>query len=622
MKEIVRKINNKRYEHILSIRIFIICLIILSIGIYSTYKYSQKLLIKNELEYVSNIADKLSVDIDQSLLEKVKTNKTLSNTPLILNALIESNKTYNQYSENNRTKIITKKNNTWKKIQNENDPFILEYTDNTIARFLKKQQETLSGEYGEIFVTNKFGVIIASTSKLTTLSHSHKYWWKGAYSNGKGTIFFDDRGYDESVGGYVLGLVIPIKKDNEIAGILKVNLNILGSVNEILADSKNKENYSYKLIRSGGEIVFDNIHTPLSKRVPHQIQEHIENGNTNPFILKDSVSNQLTGLSEVSITSDTIDGFHFGGSFESSDHIKGNSGESWFVLIFQDVNSITESLDRYTFFISIIGLLLVITLAVSALILGSLAAKPLKKLNRDLIYIQQELLQKNEVLNIKNKELEQFTYITSHDLQEPLNTIMSFSSLLEENKEKLDDIGKKSIEIIIKSSIRMKEFIVSLLEYSRIGREKEKTEIDIIQLISGVKTDLFDLIESRQASINYIGKPLVFMAFEPDLIKLFQNIIVNGIKYTDTEKKPYIEIDAEEHTNDILFTIKDNGIGIDKEHYEKVFEIFQRLHSRDKFSGTGIGLSHCKKVVELHNGEIWLESEIGKGTKFFFTIEK
>ena len=246
----------------------------------------------------------------------------------------------------------------------------------------------------------------------------------------------------------------------------------------------------------------------------------------------------------------------------------------------------------------------------------------LQEKNSELDLYQRELMQANELLISKNKELEQYTYITSHDLQEPLNSIISFSSLLEGNKDKLDEMGKRSIEVIVKSAFRMKEFIISLLEFSRIGREKEKKEVDINQLIDNLVIDLHDLIEKKQASINYIGEPIKVVAYEQDLIKLFQNLVTNGIKYTDDKTKPSITINSEEQSDRYKFTITDNGIGIAEEQYNKVFEVFQRLHSRDKYSGTGIGLSHCKKVVELHNGEIWLTSEIGKGTEFYFTISK
>ncbi|NHN26328.1 PAS domain S-box protein [Flavobacterium jejuense] len=223
----------------------------------------------------------------------------------------------------------------------------------------------------------------------------------------------------------------------------------------------------------------------------------------------------------------------------------------------------------------------------------------------------------------KNKELEQFTYITSHDLQEPLNSIIGWSSLLRKNEfEKLGEIGTQSIEIIEKSAVRMKNFITSLLEYSKLGREKEKSEVQVSELLNNLELDLSDLIQKEKVTLHFLGKDIKFKAYESSLIQLFQNIIVNAIKYKKENVPPVIEIKAEELPEMYQFSISDNGIGIAEEHYGKIFEIFQRLHTRDKIEGTGIGLSHCKKIVNMHGGTIWVESEVSKGTTFYFTLSK
>ena len=238
------------------------------------------------------------------------------------------------------------------------------------------------------------------------------------------------------------------------------------------------------------------------------------------------------------------------------------------------------------------------------------------------VFVQLRNVTRLEKALKENKELEQFNYITSHDLQEPLNTIISYSNLLDNEIDKLSKIGQKSIEVIKGSAYRMKDFIKDLLEYSKIGIHKEKTEVDIIKLIDNLKIDLNNLIEKKQARIKYIGEIVKVKAFEESLIKLFQNLIINGIKYTKEDTLPLITINSKEQDSYYKFWITDNGIGIPKEHFEKIFEVFQRLHSRNKYSGTGIGLSYCKKVVDLHKGEIWLTSEVGKGTTFYFTISK
>lgn len=222
----------------------------------------------------------------------------------------------------------------------------------------------------------------------------------------------------------------------------------------------------------------------------------------------------------------------------------------------------------------------------------------------------------------KQKELEQFSYITSHDLQEPLNSIVAFSKLLQHSKEKLDESDQKIIEYIAELADRMKSFITSLLEYSQIGRQTEIKNVNIKQLVENLRLNLHSLIKKEEASINFIGKDLTIHGFEEDLTKLFQNLIINAIKYKKKDEKPIVIIDAQEHEKEYLFSVKDNGIGIEEEYFEKIFEIFQRLHTRDKYGGTGIGLSYCKKIVELHDGKIWLNSEVDKGTTFYFTIPK
>lgn len=234
-----------------------------------------------------------------------------------------------------------------------------------------------------------------------------------------------------------------------------------------------------------------------------------------------------------------------------------------------------------------------------------------------------EELQQKKDLERKNQELQEFTYITSHDLQEPLNSIISFSELLEEEQpQDTSDIFKECVRVISSSAVRMKNFISSLLDYSRIGREVDKSAIDVRNLVEDLKTDLNELIVNTQSSIVYVGAPIKVEAFKADFYRLFQNLIVNAIKYTAKDVKPEIEIDVQELKGSYKFSVKDNGIGIGEKHHESIFEVFKRLHNRDDYPGTGIGLAHCKKIVELHGGDIWVASEVGKGSTFYFTIPR
>ena len=216
-----------RYKTKLALQIFIAGSVMLSIILYAGYKYNYNKAIQHELDHTYFSVEKAAVSIEQRLLEKVKTNQTLSITPIIVNALKLSNNTFGSLSEKERNEKIDLQNEKWISTDDKDDAFIHEYTHNIVANHLKKQQNNLREEYGEIFLTNKYGTLVASTAKLTTFAHEHKYWWQGAFNKGLGCIFFDDRGYDESVDGYVLGIVIPIKEDSEIIGMLKVNLNII-----------------------------------------------------------------------------------------------------------------------------------------------------------------------------------------------------------------------------------------------------------------------------------------------------------------------------------------------------------------------------------------------------------
>ena len=234
-----------------------------------------------------------------------------------------------------------------------------------------------------------------------------------------------------------------------------------------------------------------------------------------------------------------------------------------------------------------------------------------------------ELKELNQQLVKKNKELEQFAYITSHDLQEPLNSILSFVSLLQKNIEgNFSETELQYLKIIELSSHRMKDFIWSLLEFSRIGRVQEKSDALIKDMIATITLDLTDLISREEAVIQYEGEDFIVNGIQTDLLKLFQNLIVNGIKFKRSEVIPHIRIQGKEATDSYEFSVSDNGIGIAEESFDKIFEVFQRLHPRDQYEGTGIGLAYCKKIVDLHQGEIWLESKEGEGTTFYFSISK
>lgn len=230
------------------------------------------------------------------------------------------------------------------------------------------------------------------------------------------------------------------------------------------------------------------------------------------------------------------------------------------------------------------------------------------------------LAMQNKELERKNKELEQFAYVASHDLQEPLRTTASFVELLQKQyKGKLDEKADKYLDYIAASSERMKILISDLLEYSRIGSKKEWQTVDCNKILAEVLADIDTAVKETGTEIISISLPVI-NGYPTEIKQLFQNLLINAIKFRKKNTPSQANITVRKKGNAWEFAVADNGIGIAKEHYERIFVIFQRLHTRNEYNGSGIGLSHCKKIVELHKGKIWLDSEVGKGTTFYFTI--
>lgn len=223
-------------------------------------------------------------------------------------------------------------------------------------------------------------------------------------------------------------------------------------------------------------------------------------------------------------------------------------------------------------------------------------------------------------LKISNAELEQFAYVASHDLQEPLRMVASFTQLLAKRyKDKLDADAHEFISFAVDGANRMQRLINDLLNYSRIQtRGNPFGETDFEEILGQTRINLQVAIEKSCALISNDSLP-VLAADSNQMLRLFQNLIDNAIKFSG-DKPPRIHISAEKRDNEYLFSVKDNGIGIDPQFKERIFVIFQRLHNKEEYPGTGIGLAICKRIVERHKGRIWIESEHGNGSVFYFTL--
>ncbi|MFC2175763.1 ATP-binding protein [Bacteroidota bacterium] len=234
--------------------------------------------------------------------------------------------------------------------------------------------------------------------------------------------------------------------------------------------------------------------------------------------------------------------------------------------------------------------------------------------------LENTLKENSAQLEQKNKELNQFAYIASHDLQEPVNTMNAFSDLiLKQYGDNLDDTGKEYLNYIKESGLRTRELIMDLLEYSRLGHSIQMKPLDMNQLLRDVLQDLSANITKSETEVVVEELPSI-VGSELQLRSLFQNLISNAIKFSPASRKPKIRVSAKTLDNAVQFTVSDNGIGIEEKYFDKIFAVFKRLHTKTDYPGTGIGLANCKKITEMHNGSIWLDSVKDQGSNFHFTI--
>ncbi|PSJ16448.1 sensor histidine kinase [Nitrosomonas supralitoralis] len=235
--------------------------------------------------------------------------------------------------------------------------------------------------------------------------------------------------------------------------------------------------------------------------------------------------------------------------------------------------------------------------------------------------LEQKMEKQVAELARSNDELEQFAYVVTHDLQEPLRAINSFIQLLKKYcHAQLDQRANDLISHAVAGTQRMQQLIDDLLTYAQVNASQNVVEIDCELLLGNVEADLFVTINECSAIITHDRLPVV-KGIRFQFIQLFTNLINNALKFQRAQP-PEIHIGVEEKQSEWVFSVSDNGIGIEKEYLERIFRVFQRLHSRKDYAGTGIGLAICKKVVEHHGGRVWVNSKPGVGSSFYFTIPK
>jgi light-regulated signal transduction histidine kinase (bacteriophytochrome) len=241
---------------------------------------------------------------------------------------------------------------------------------------------------------------------------------------------------------------------------------------------------------------------------------------------------------------------------------------------------------------------------------------------KELVESENHLREYSKRLERSNADLQQFAYIASHDIQEPVRMVISFLSRLEQRcGDQLDDRARQYMHFAIDGGMRARALIQDLLEFSRVDTQgKPFQETDMETVLHNILENLSVKIKEENASITHDPLPTV-LADECQMSQVFQNLISNAIKFHG-DREPVIHVSCEDKGQEWLFSVRDNGIGIDPEHRDKIFMLFERLHNREEYEGTGIGLSIAKKVVERHGGEIWFDSQVNIGTIFYFKMPK
>jgi light-regulated signal transduction histidine kinase (bacteriophytochrome) len=234
-----------------------------------------------------------------------------------------------------------------------------------------------------------------------------------------------------------------------------------------------------------------------------------------------------------------------------------------------------------------------------------------------------ELLKQTVQLGIVNSELESFSYSVSHDLRTPLRAIHGYTQMLSEKYvAQLDDGARNMMNAVLRNTAKMGRLIDELLTFSKLGKkELQITPVDMTGLATGALNDIRNSLPSVKANITLL--PLAAAHADPNLMnQVFANLISNAIKYSGRKDNPVIEIGSKEESTEIIYYVKDNGVGFDMKYYDKLFGVFQRLHGADDFEGTGVGLALVKRIVTRHGGKVWAEAELGKGAIFYFSLNK
>ena len=631
--------------------------------------------------FSTGIAEKVAHSMDLFLLEKERTAKTMASSPLLSETLKQSNANFAGLPEAERLKRIEALNGKWLAATSIDDPLVQGALQNPVADFLRTQQAIFPGEYGEIFLTNRYGALVASTGKLTTFAHAHKYWWKASFRDGKGITFFDDRGYDASVEGYVLGVVVPVRDGDEIIGILKINLSVMDALADVVQSmGHHEETRTLRLVRTGGRVVLQKGVVPLSTRVPDAVVDAIQGGMCCTLTQgAEAEGLEVIAFAPVDLTRES-DECDFGGSPKSIDHIAGNEGEGWYIVSSQSLAVLLANTKRTTQAMLAIGIAFGLVMAVGAWRLSRNLARPIlqlvehsEKIGQGDFDVKVDISSKDELgtlgesfnsmaynlrrtmisrnllleeakrrkraeeeriqLEIHLRQQQKLEAIgtlaggVAHEINNPIFAIMNFAQLIDDELDPESPLREYCMDIGHETD-RIAKIVRNLLAFARQENESSSpTRID--EVVDHTISLIRAVIRGDQISLEVdVAEDLPTVKCHSQQIQqVLMNLLTNARdalneRYPEHDPNKTMTLTVRSFEKEgqawLRTTVEDHGTGISDEVRKRMFEPF--FTTKDRTKGTGMGLAISHGIVREHHGELRMETKLGEYTRFHIEL--
>jgi len=590
----------------IALGVFVISSVLLIATSFIYYQMNEKRLIESERQSMHYYASDAAYHLNLELKDKITNALTISTAPLVHEYLMASNQTFAPLPESKRAEQIKQLNQQWLAADRDS-PIVIERTTNPLAQFLKQQQQILPQVYGELFITNRYGAMVASTAKLTTLAHAHKYWWVESFDQGRGKIFLDDRGFDDSAQGYVIGVVVPIKHQGEIIGILKANVNVVDALGEVVKRFNQQQLGELIIARTKGLIVYRDSVEPLSTKLHRDELEYLQKNQSNTHIGEQNGVEILNAYVPLNIQ---LPGHNvgFGGKPQSMDHKGGNDNEIWHMVVHRPMSEVLKGSEALYQSMLNIGFLLLLMSAALAYFVGFSVSRKEQQLEQKLrdynATLEHEVAQKTRENLIQTNLLQEQAKLAAmgemvgaiaHQWRQPLNELMLRIQRLKYLYLK-NEINESSIETFIAQNRETINFMSQTIDDFRnfFRVDKERKRFVISDAAHRVIMMLNEQFKNNAIHIEMETDESELLGYQTELQQALMNILSNS-------KDAFLEQKIKNRTiairiKDQVISIQDNAGGVSEQVLAKMFDAYYTTKGEGK--GTGMGLYLVKKIVE------------------------